>query len=179
MPQRGKQIVVDTDIASSASNVQKLEKRPKQCCDFLIAIKDNNHFIVITDAILEEWKRHRSHFTSTWLTSMYARKLVRIVEVPTDEQLRLKVEQSARDDGKRQAMLKDVHLVEAAMHADKIVASLDETVRLCFHETAATVVVLKHIVWVNPCKDEEQAIEWLERGAEREEKRCLGYHKEQ
>ena len=75
-------------------------------------------------------------------------------------------------------MLKDVLLIEAALQADKIVASLDETVRHCFHEVTSTIVVLKQIAWVNPCKDDEKAIEWLEHGAEREQERCLGYNKE-
>lgn len=196
MPQNSKRLVVDTDIASSASGALVHDARPKQCRDFLTAIKDNKHFVVMTETILEEWQRHRSKFTKTWLTSMYARRLVSHIEVPADDRLRLKVkqvasiqtkieqavsiqmevEQAASILNKQDAMLKDVHLLEAALQADNIVTSLDETVRQYFREATSTIAVLKQITWVNPCKDEETAIEWLECGAEREKERCLGYN---
>ena len=178
MPQNSKRIVVDTDIASSASGELVHDTRPKQCRDFLIAITDNKHSVVMTEAIREEWRKHQSKFTRTWLMSMYARRLVSYLEAPTDTELRQKVELVAASQKKRAAKLKDVHLIEAALQAHKIVTSLDETVRQCFHEAASTVVILQHITWVNPCKAEETAIEWLEHGAEREKERCLGYNKD-
>ena len=74
-------------------------------------------------------------------------------------------------------MLKDIHLVEAALETDKTVISMDETARLCFHEVAQKIAVFKQIVWVNPSKDDELCIEWLQNGAEREKERLLGYRK--
>ncbi|MHB8598207.1 MAG: hypothetical protein ACYDER_15500 [Ktedonobacteraceae bacterium] len=196
MPQNSKRIVVDTDIASSAAGELAYDARPKQCRDFLNAVKDNRHSLVITEAIHEEWQKHQSNFTRTWLKSMYARRLVSHIEAPADGRLRLKVkqaasiqtkmeqavsiqmkmEQEASIQNKQDAMLKDVHLLEAALQTDNIVASLDETVRQYFHKATSTIVVLKRITWVNPCKDEETAIEWLEHGAEQEKERCLGYN---
>ena len=76
-------------------------------------------------------------------------------------------------------MLKDIHLVEAAFQADKIVISMDETVRLCFHELTQKIRKLTKIAWVNPCKYEEKPIDWLESGAMLEKKRFLGHRKEQ
>jgi hypothetical protein len=178
VPQNSKRLVVDTDIASSASGELVHDTRPKQCRDFLIAIKDNKHSIVMTEAIREEWQKHQSRFTGTWIRSMYARRLVSYIDVSADPELRQKVELAVASQKKRMVMLKDVHLVEAALQAHKIVTSLDETVRQCFHEAASTITILKHITWVNPCKDEETAIEWLEHGAEREKERCLGYNKD-
>ncbi len=76
---------------------------------------------------------------------------------------------------KRDVMLKDVHLIEAALKADKIVISMDETVRRCFHEATQKIGTLKQIAWVNPCKSEEMPIQWLQDGAELERERLLGY----
>jgi hypothetical protein len=179
VPQNSKRIVVDTDIASSASGELAYDTRPKQCRDFLIAVKDNKHSVVLTEAIHEEWRKHQSKFTRTWLVSMYARRLVSHIEAPADDKLRRKVEQAAISQKKSEAMLKDVHLVEAALQTDKIVTSLDETVRQCFHKATSTIVILKQIAWANPCKEDENVIEWLERGAEREKERRLGYNKEE
>lgn len=67
---------------------------------------------------------------------------------------------------------------EAAIEADRIVISLDETVRNCFREATQTIGVLKHIAWVNPCKSEETPLDWLQSGAALEQKRLLGYRRE-
>ena len=178
MPKNSKQLVVDTDIASSASGELVHDTRPKQCRDFLLAVKDNRHSIVLTEAIHEEWQKHQSKFTRTWLVSMYARRLVSHIEAPTDAELRQKVEIATIGQKKRAAMLKDVHLIEAALQADNIVTSLDETVRQCFHEATSTIALLKQITWANPCKEDERVIEWLELGARQEKERRLGYNKD-
>jgi hypothetical protein len=78
----------------------------------------------------------------------------------------------------RDAMLKDIHLIEAALKADKIVVSMDEAVRRYFHEATQKVGELRLIVWVNPCESEETPLEWLKDGAELERDRLLGYQKE-
>jgi hypothetical protein len=71
-------------------------------------------------------------------------------------------------------MLKDIHLIEAALLTDKFVISMDETVRHCFREIAQTVSILKPITWVNPYIDEENSIIWLKNGAIAEKERQLG-----
>ncbi len=53
---------------------------------------------------------------------------------------------------------------------------MDETVRSYFQEVAPKVVVFKQIVWVNPGKDNERCLEWLQNGAERERERMLGHY---
>ncbi len=75
-------------------------------------------------------------------------------------------------------MLKDFHLVEAASQADKIVISMDETVRNCFREITHKIRPLAFIAWVNPCIREETPVDWLKNGARLERERLLGYHDE-
>ena len=72
-------------------------------------------------------------------------------------------------------MLKDFHLIEAALTTDQTVIALDEVVRALFGTVCQTMGQLKTIVWVNPDKAEEQAAEWLEAGAEPERQRQLGF----
>jgi hypothetical protein len=72
-------------------------------------------------------------------------------------------------------MLKDCHLVEAALDADQIVISLDDKVRFHFQTISQTIQEISLIVWVNPDKPEEGTIAWLEAGAEPEKHRQLGF----
>ncbi len=178
MAQSSKCLVIDTDVAHSAGGIDAQHPTSKSCRDFLSAVRDTGHKVVTTSAIKEEWSRHQSRFTMTWFSSMVARRKVCWIDAPANEELRHKVEEVAPHENKRQAMLKDIHLIEAAFEADKIVISMDETVRGCFHEITLRVGVLKQIAWVNPCKDEETPIDWLKDGAELEKDRLLGYQKE-
>ncbi len=106
---------------------------------------------------------------------MYGKRKVCQLDISANEELRGKIERVTVEEKKRNAMLKDVHLIEAALEADKTVISMDETVRSHFDEIALKVSVFKQIVWVNPVKDDEQCLEWLQNGAQDERKRMLGY----
>ncbi len=70
-------------------------------------------------------------------------------------------------------MLKDAHLIEAALATDSRIASLDETVRGHFSRLAASFAPLRRIMWVNPVTEGEKAVEWLEAGAKAERARRL------
>ena len=175
MTKEAKCLVIDTDIARSTGGMEAHDERSKGCRDFLLAVRENKHKLVTTDATREEWHKHQSKFTKTWMASMVARRRICWVEAPPDEVLRRKVEAVTTNEKKRDAMLKDIHLIEAALQADKIVISLDETVRGCFHETALKIGVLREVAWVNPCKSDEEPIDWLLNGAELEKERLLGY----
>lgn len=178
MTQGAKCLVIDTDIARSAGGVEAQDVSSKCSRDFLIVVRESKHKLVTTVAVRNEWHKHQSKFTKIWLASMVARRRICWVEASPDEEMRLKVEQVTTSEKKRDAMLKDIHLVEAALQSDKIVISLDETVRGCFHETAQKLRVLRSVVWVNPCKSEEAPFDWLREGAELEKERLLGYTQE-
>ena len=177
MTQRSKCLVIDTDIASSAGGENAQALRSKQCRDVLMAVRDASHKVVVTELISEEWRKHQSNFTRTWLRSMYAKRKICQVDVPMNDELRYKVEQSVVEDKKRDAMLKDVHLIEAALETDKTIISMDETVRLYFCDVLQKITALKHIVWVNPSKDDELCIVWLQDGAEGAKERMLASYR--
>jgi hypothetical protein len=171
-------LVIDADIASAATDRDTKDARSKDCREFLLGVKDTRHKVVSTEAIRAEWNKHQSRFTKAWLVSMYARRKVCWIDAPADDELHTKVEQCATSENKREAMLKDIHLIEAAFQADRIVVSMDEAVRHCFHEVTHEIRKLKLIAWVNPCKSEETPLNWLHSGAEPERERLLGYRKE-
>lgn len=101
------------------------------------------------------------------------KKLEYLSDIVVDDELWSKVEDFTDFDNQREAMIKDIRLIDAALATDKIVISLDERVRKLFAKAAEQVNELKDIIWVNPAKPEEQAIIWLENGAEPEIERQL------
>lgn len=71
-------------------------------------------------------------------------------------------------------MRKDVHLIEAALTSDGLVVALDETVRELFSIASKSVGEIENIIWVNPDKEDEKSMLWLETGARSEKHRRLG-----
>jgi hypothetical protein len=147
-----------------------------KCRAFLEEVLKICHRVTLTAALLEEWNRHRSRFAKTWLVSMYARKKVDRFDIEADQALRARVSAAATSQEERDGMLKDLHLVEAALQADAPVVSLDEmTARVPLRSASRTVRRLRSVVWVNPTADDENTLEWLRNGAQSEASRCLGF----
>ncbi len=169
-------LVIDTDIARAAGGGNVQVEPSKSCRVFLdTMLETTKHKVVLTKAIQAEWNKHQSLATLTWRSTMIAQKRVCLINAPADEKLRQEVEQYASSDNKRKVMLKDIHLVEAALQADRIIISMDETVRYCFHVITQRISLLKRIVWVNPCMEVETPIDWLKEGAELTKERLLGH----
>lgn len=72
-------------------------------------------------------------------------------------------------------MLKDCHLLEAALKTNNTILALDDRARLHLSIAASVIKKIRPIVWVNPDKAEEDALAWLEGGAEPEKHRQLGF----
>ena len=169
-------LVIDTDVARAAGGGASQNTISKSCRDFMqTMLEETSHKVVLTKEIQAEWNKHQSRATLLWRRTMVAQKRVCFIEVPVDKVLRQQIEACAPSENKCKAMLKDVHLVEAAFRADKIVISMDAVVRDCFHELAHQALQLKQIAWINPCQETEKPLTWLHVGAECEKERCLGY----
>jgi hypothetical protein len=66
-------------------------------------------------------------------------------------------------------MLKDVHLLEAALATDKRIISNDDEARNSYKRIPS----VRLLLWINPSHQEETAIEWLNAGAKLERRRQL------
>lgn len=120
----------------------------------------------MTKQINDEWKRHQSHFALEWRASMDARR--RVVRIDTSEQSQLqgKLTNTTEKVVDIEVMLKDLHLLQAALKTDKTIISLDETVRTLFAQVSQQVGEIRDIIWVNPEQTEkEEPIVWLQNGA--------------
>ena len=130
----------------------------------------------MTREISEEWKKHRSNFAYRWRASMTARKKVVRPGPIEDAGLRQTIRSLQLPDNVREAILKDIHLVEAAFATGQIIASLDESVRGHLRQISGSVRSLRTVVWVNPTKDDEHATDWVRQGANADEERQLGFN---
>jgi hypothetical protein len=176
MPQRtSKRLVIDASVAQSPGDENAVYPTSKNCRDFLLAILDTGHQSVMTEAIRDEWNRHQSRFARRWRVSMVARRKLHFIDVALDDSLREKISHIALRMEDRKAMLKDTHLLEAAIATDQIVISLDETARVLFIAAALRVGEIRRILWANPDKIEEGCIGWLEGGARNERRRQLSF----
>lgn len=174
MASRGRGIVIDASIARAAGESEQAVS--SRCRVFLEEVRTVCHHIVISGEGLAEWDRNRSRFARAWWRSMRARKKVDRMEIEPDVDLRKRVSAAARSQRELDGMLKDFHLIEAALQASAPVASLDEnTAREPFRGVCQTVRRLRQVVWVNPTVESESPVEWLQRGASDEDFRRLGF----
>jgi rRNA-processing protein FCF1 len=126
----------------------------RRCRD---AILDICHKVAVSPAMLEEWKRHMSRFARKWLRSMAAhRKPPQSVE-PTDVPINL----SDYTNSARAQIEKDLCLLEAALGAEKIIVTRDDSLKKALAQRPDGKALLKSIKWVNPLADGVKALESL------------------
>ena len=166
-----RRLVIDADVARSAG----LSEHPisSACREFLATVLSIGHHVVMSEAIQEEWGRHRSIYSLKWLTRMYGKKQVDRNKIEPDEDLRERIDMAVIPNHKA-IVAKDVHLIEAAIATDRLITSRDERARRAFGNASANVSELKQIVWVNPTQDDEKPTDWLRDGAKTEAHRQLG-----
>ncbi len=172
MAGESRRLVIDASVASAAS----LKEHPvsRACRDTLLAVLNICHRMVMTKDISDEWGRHQSGFSLRWQRTMNAKKKIIRIEVGRHNALRERLAQLQLDRQSRENILKDVHLVEAALATDHAILSLDRTARVCFRQAAKAVGILKPLVWLDPSSPDHQTVEWLEQGAVSGSKRTLG-----
>lgn len=167
-----RRLVIDADVVGSATTSD--HPVSSACRHFLETVLDVGHHVVITTTLLQEWRRHRSWYSVRWLTQMYGKQHVHRHDAEHDENLRRRIASAVPEDRDRKAAEKDVHLIEAALGTDRLVASQDKRARGIFREASRGVRELKQIVWVNPTLPADDPIRWLRNGAPSEAHRQLG-----
>ena len=171
---KSKRLVIDADVAQASGDEDATDLRAIICRDILLEVMKQRHRIVMSKQINDEWKRHQSHFALEWRASMDARRrVVRIV--PSEQtQLQRKLTNTTEKLDDIEEMLKDLHLLQAALETDKTIISLDETIRTLFAKASHQVGEIRDIIWVNPEQTtEEEPITWLRNGAPSEVHRQL------
>jgi hypothetical protein len=169
------ELVIDACVARASGKENATYPTSKNCRDFLLAVLDNGHRLVMTPEIRNEWNTHESSFARSWRKTMVAKKKMTYICVGQDEQIRGKIANCSQNERVVDLLLKDMLLIQAAFATGYSVTSIDEEARSYFNEVARVVNELQCIVWVNPNRDEEKPILWLKDGAPPDPRRKLGY----
>lgn len=166
-------LVIDASIARAAGTSEN--PISKDCREFLLAVLVVGHGMGMTREIENEWNLHQSNFTMRWRTAMFARKKIVQVEATRHRHLKRRIQKNLRDPNVSAIVEKDRHLLEAALAADRRIASLDETVRQHLKKHIKSFRDLGSIMWANPTVEREKARDWLFRGAPEEAHRRLDF----
>ena len=166
-------LVVDASVARAAGTLKSRHPTGVRCRDFLMAVRGVCHRVAWSEAIKAEWDEHQSLFAGQWRVSMVDLGKLRPVKDEPSEELREAIEDHSKDQNVVAILLKDAHLIEAALATDSRLASLDDTVRGHFGRLAAAFDALRRVLWLNPASEGEEAVEWLETGARAERSRLL------
>jgi hypothetical protein len=171
-----RRLIVDACVMASAGEEDAEHPTSRQCRDFLVAVFEICHKAVYTPEMSKEWRQGTSRFARRWRTSMERRgKLLPLPSVIHPE-LDREVAALRLTASERAALLKDLHLIKAALAADKTIISWERRSRDLFTRAAQDVSMLSGIVWVDPTEDPATAIQWLQQGAPPEEQRLLRAH---
>lgn len=174
MSKMSRQIVVDSSVARSAGDTDHPDS--VMCREFLNSMLRICHKVVWSPEIKQEWDKHASRFTSSWLVAMQSKRKIIRVAVDSGKRDALVELIGQADDWPaswREAALKDLLLVSAAFESDELVASADDKVRVLYARLSDKSVELGRVVWVNPRSASEEAVRWLEAGARRTADRRL------
>lgn len=171
-----RRLVIDADIAQAAGGIDASDRFSQTCHDLLEEVAQLKHFLVMSDAIDDEWSRHASRFAHRWRVEMVRRRRVwDLGELAEDKELRRSLGEWGDDDNRVDSVLKDVHLIKATFAAgDRIIISGDVRAAKLFNEAAAVVRALRKVAWINARSGVESPLIWLDRGAKRNEAPLLG-----
>jgi len=152
-------LVIDADIAHSAGESD--HPVSGNCRNFLEAVRENGHKLIMTKEIRDEWNRHQSNYSTRWRALMVSRKQVNMIRIGKNEKTESDLPNWGLTDKQERIALKDCHLIDAALKSGKIVASGDNTARDVFSVASENKTMLKSLIWVNPKDGETEITNWI------------------
>jgi predicted nucleic acid-binding protein len=148
---RNLSIIIDADIARSSGTTEHPVSSGSRA--ILDSVKNNKHKIVMCPLLFAEWKKHHSVFAKRWLSSMIAKKQIQFVK--PNSNTKEHIEENINDEKIKAISVKDAHLIDAALHEDKIIASNDHNARNAFITISDNYKCINEIVWFNAIKDRD------------------------
>ena len=171
---RAMRLVIDASVARAAGGDEAVHPLSTNCREFLKIVLRKHYLAVTCSELRTEWIKHASRFFSTWLVAMEQRgKLHRIV-LDDSIDLHRKIEECDQSLNSRKAMLKDIHLIKAAIQTDRAVVSGDQTAHTLFAIATKEIEEVRSIVWIDA--HDEYVIRCAQGGALRLRERTLEAH---
>jgi hypothetical protein len=170
---KSRRLVLDASLMRAVGVSDAVDAGSQRCHEFLVKVRAIYHRVFLSSAIETEWMKHRSNVASDWIVSMTGIRKMDFFEISADAGLRLRIQEAATKTT-WPIMLKDIHLIEAALSSDRRIISLDENAKRHFATASAKIEELRDIIWVNPKDAKADPVGWLERGAPAEKRFKLG-----
>lgn len=143
--------IVDADIArSSGMTEHPVSSGSRKLLD---SLAKNGHKAVMCPNLRREWSKHKSMYATRWLASMIARK--KVIFIASKNKIKETIEERVEDCKEKEIALKDSHLIDAALQADKIIASNDSIARNVFCGLSVKVTEISNVSWFNAVSDGE------------------------
>jgi hypothetical protein len=146
---RNLSVIIDADIARSSGTSEHPVSSSSRA--ILESVRDNKHKIAMCPLLFAEWKKHSSTFATRWLSSMIAKKQLQFIKPNSDTKIH--IEDNILDENIMAISVKDAHLIDAALHEDKIIASNDDEARNTFIAISDNYKCINEIVWFNSTRD--------------------------
>jgi len=172
---QSRELVIDASVAKASGGKEATHPTAGAARDFLLAVLTICHKAVMTPEIRDEWDKHQSNFARRWRRSMVARKKINPVSPEESKNLGQQIDLIDIPQASKTAMLKDCHLIEAAIATERRIISLDATARELFSVASHNVKEIRDVIWVNPADDSGRKVAWLKDGAPVQVKWQLGH----
>lgn len=164
-------IVVDASVARSAGETD--HPVSSRCREFLETMRECRHDFAANRELLDEWEKHWSRFSRSWLVSMARAGRLKSLQKAANKELWSDFSGEDCPETDYSRISKDLHLVDAALCTDKRVASCDDRVRGSLKTCLHLHPPVGDIAWVNPKFAVETPLDWLRQGAPCEDCRLL------
>lgn len=149
-------IVIDADIARSAGD--KDHPVSSGCRNFLTRILRDGHSMLLCPKLMDEWKKHRSTFSTTWYASMTASRRIMFIEAPQTE-IRKKLASLEVNCPEKEKKIKiaekDVHLIDLVKEYGDFIASCDDQAKEAFQALGELAQLVACLCWLNPVYEQE------------------------
>jgi len=172
-PKKKLMLVIDADIAHSTGKSD--HPVSSNCRNFLEAVRENGHKLIMTKEIRDEWNRHQSNYSTRWRALMVSRKQVNMIRIDENKKTESDLPNWGLTDKQEKIALKDCHLIDAALQSGKIVASGDNTARDVFSVASKKEKKLRTLIWVNPKDGKTELANWI-KGLENQRKEWFLYN---
>jgi hypothetical protein len=171
-------LIVDVSVARSSGDENARNPDAVACRETLKAIINHgNIFLIITDAILDEWMKidsitertYASRCAIKWLISMRSKRRIREIE-PININEFDRCAQDILIPEHLSELRKDSHLFYAALSSDRKVISNDKKCWQYAIDISDCYLRIKNLHWVNP--NDPYCIDWISSGAEDDQYWC-------
>lgn len=158
-------VVVDTSVARAAGTGRADAGPPSPACvAALDAIAAHQDLEVATSYRLkQEWQQHARPYSWKWLSTMFSRKRVHVVQDPWPDEIALIDAANDLPGNAHEDVAKDTHLVGLAMLTDRRVVSLDVRQRSLLGHLVGAHPQISALHWASPA--EPPTLPWLQAGA--------------